>query len=104
MMLCWIDSDGVSNHDVVELADLRKRTDGFLWIDIPEWSEEAEATLTKEFQFHPLAIAESKTEATFRESMSIRTMCSSLCTHLRSTWPAMCTISSWTSLLGMSSW
>jgi magnesium transporter len=63
MMLCWIDSDGVSNHDVVELADLRKRTDGFLWLDIAEWSEEAEATLTNEFQFHPLAIAESKTRS-----------------------------------------
>jgi Mg2+ and Co2+ transporter CorA len=63
MMLRWIDSDGVSNHDVVELADLRKRTDGFLWLDIPEWSEEAEATLTNEFQFHPLAIAGSKTRS-----------------------------------------
>ena len=42
MMLRWIDSDGMSNHDVAELADLRKRTDGFLWLDIPEWSEEAE--------------------------------------------------------------
>jgi hypothetical protein len=29
MMLRWIDSDGVSNHDVAELAGLRKRTDGF---------------------------------------------------------------------------
>src|SRR5215203_7120135 len=63
MMLRWIDSDGVSNHDVAELADLRKRTGGFLWLDIPEWSEEAEATLTNEFQFHPLAIAESKTRS-----------------------------------------
>jgi magnesium transporter len=42
---------------------LRKRTDGFLWIDIAEWSEEAEATLTNEFQFHPLAIAGSKTRS-----------------------------------------
>ena len=59
-MLCWIDSDGVSNHDVAELADLRKRTDGFLWLDIAEWSEEAEAMLTNEFHFHPMAITESK--------------------------------------------
>lgn len=28
MMLRWIDSDGVSNHDVAELSELRKRTDG----------------------------------------------------------------------------
>src|SRR5215208_1891684 len=63
MMLRCIDSDGVSNHDVAELADLRKRTGGFLWLDIPEWSEEAEAILTNEFQFHPLAIAGSKTRS-----------------------------------------
>ena len=60
MMLCWIDSDGVSNHDVAELAGLRTRTDGFLWLDIPEWSEEAETILTNEFHFHSMAIAESK--------------------------------------------
>ena len=63
MMLRWIDSDGVSNHDVAELADLRKRTDGFLWLDIAEWSEEAEAMLTNEFHFHPMAITESKSRS-----------------------------------------
>ena len=62
-MLRWIDSLGVSNHDVAELAELRKRTDGFLWLDIPEWSEEAEAILTNDFHFHSMAIAESKTRS-----------------------------------------
>jgi magnesium transporter len=60
MMLRWIDSDGVSNHDVAELPDLRKRTDGFLWLDIPEWSDDAEALLRGEFGFHPMAISESR--------------------------------------------
>jgi Mg2+ and Co2+ transporter CorA len=60
MMLNWITSDGVSNHALAELPDLRKRTDGFLWLDIPEWRDEAEAILTNEFHFHPMAIAESK--------------------------------------------
>ncbi|HKX15716.1 MAG TPA: CorA family divalent cation transporter [Propionibacteriaceae bacterium] len=50
----------MSNHDVAELADFRKRTDGFLWLDIPELSEEAEAILTNEFHFHSMAITESK--------------------------------------------
>ena len=59
MMLCWIDSDGVSNHDVAELAGLRTRTDGFLWLDIPE-EREAETILTNEFHFISMAIAESK--------------------------------------------
>jgi Mg2+ and Co2+ transporter CorA len=63
MKLRWIDSDGVSNHDVAELPALRKRTDGFLWLDIPEWSEEAKAILTNEFHFHPMAITESKTRS-----------------------------------------
>ena len=60
MMLNWITSDGVSNHALAELPDLRKRTDGFLWLDIPEWRDEAEEILTNEFHFHPLAITESK--------------------------------------------
>ena len=61
MQLRWIDSEGVSNHDVAELPDLRKRTDGFIWLDIPEWSDRAEAILADEFQFHPIAITKSKT-------------------------------------------
>jgi magnesium transporter len=61
MQLRWINSNGVSNHDVAELSDLRKRSDGFVWLDIPDWSDEAEAILANEFQFHPIAITKSKT-------------------------------------------
>ena len=39
LKLRWIDPTGVSNHDLAELPALRQRTDGFLWLDIPEWSE-----------------------------------------------------------------
>jgi magnesium transporter len=60
MKLRWIDSEDVSSHDLAELPDLRKRDDGFLWLDIPEWSDEAEALLVREFHFHPMAIAESR--------------------------------------------
>ena len=60
MKLRWIDSNGVSNHDLAELPALQKRTDGFLWLDIPEWSDDAEALLTGEFDFHPMAISESR--------------------------------------------
>ena len=60
MKLRWIEPNGVSNHDLAELPDLRRRTDGFLWLDIPEWSDEAEAVLANEFHFHPIAIAESR--------------------------------------------
>jgi Mg2+ and Co2+ transporter CorA len=60
MKLRWIDSQGVSEPDLAELPALRKRTDGFLWLDIPVWSDAAEAILAKEFQFHPMAISESR--------------------------------------------
>jgi magnesium transporter len=60
MKLRWIDSNGVSNHDLGELPALQKRTDGFLWLEIPEWSDGAEAVLANEFHFHPMAISESR--------------------------------------------
>jgi magnesium transporter len=60
MKLRWIESNDVSRHDVAELPDLLKRTDGFIWLDIPEWSDEAEALLTRDFGFHPMAISESR--------------------------------------------
>jgi Mg2+ and Co2+ transporter CorA len=60
MKLRWIDSTGVSSRDLAELPALQKRTDGFLWLDIPEWSDDAEAVLTRDFHFHPMAIAESR--------------------------------------------
>jgi hypothetical protein len=103
MKLLWIDSNGMSNHNLAELPALRKRTDGFLWLDIPEWSDEAQALLTHEFHFHSIAITKAETATTFPESMSIRTTCSSSSTHLSSAQAATCTISSWTSSLAKTS-
>ena len=60
MELRWIDSEDVGIHDLSELTDLRKRNEGFVWLDIPEWSDEAETLLAKEFHFHPMAITESR--------------------------------------------
>ena len=60
MKLRWIDSEGVSVRELAELPALRKRSDGFLWLDIPEWSDAAESILANEFHFHSMAIAESK--------------------------------------------
>ncbi|HET9303076.1 MAG TPA: magnesium transporter CorA family protein [Propionibacteriaceae bacterium] len=60
MKLRWIEPNGVSNHELAELPDLRRRTDGFIWLDIPEWTDEAETVLANEFHFHPIAIAESR--------------------------------------------
>jgi magnesium transporter len=60
MQLRWIGSDNVSTHDLAELPALREKTDGFLWLDIPEWSDEAEILLKRDFGFHPMAITESR--------------------------------------------
>ncbi len=60
MKVRWIDSEGVSVRELAELSALRKRSDGFLWLDIPEWSDAAEMILAEEFHFHAMAIAESK--------------------------------------------
>jgi hypothetical protein len=58
-------SKGVSNPELAELPAPGKRTTDSLWLDIPEWSDDAEASLANEFQFHPIAIAENKTVTTF---------------------------------------
>src|SRR3954463_6797632 len=60
MKLRWIASDSVSTHELAELPALREKTDGFLWLDIPEWSNEAEILLKRDFDFHPMAITESR--------------------------------------------
>ena len=57
MELRWIDdTEGATVRDPSELPELLGRTDGFLWLDIPEWSDQAEHLLTHEFEFHPMAV------------------------------------------------
>jgi magnesium transporter len=58
--LRWVDDSGVSSHTLAELHRLRDREGGFVWLDIPVWSAEAERVLTEEFRFHPMAIAASR--------------------------------------------
>jgi Mg2+ and Co2+ transporter CorA len=60
MQLRWIDSNTVTSHDLAELPALRQKADGFLWLDVPEWSDEAEVLLKRDFGFHPMAITESR--------------------------------------------
>jgi magnesium transporter len=61
MELRWInDAEGVSLRELAELPDLLTRTDGFLWLDIPVWSEQADDILANQFCFHPMAIDECR--------------------------------------------
>jgi magnesium transporter len=60
MELRWIDTNGVRLCELSELPALQARTDGFLWLDVPAWSEEAEQILANTFKFHPIAIHDSR--------------------------------------------
>ncbi len=55
----FISPAGVQSCQVSELPALLDRTDGLVWVDIPEWNDEAQETLTTTFGFHPLAIRDS---------------------------------------------
>jgi magnesium transporter len=61
MELRWIsDAEGTTRRPLAELPALLERTDGFLWLDIPTWSEEAEDVLANGFKFHPIAIENTR--------------------------------------------
>ena len=60
MQLRWIDDDGVSSRDATDLPALHRRSDGFLWLDIPTWTADVEALLAEEFGFHPMALADCR--------------------------------------------
>ena len=50
----------VSRHPVEDLPQLLASTDGLVWVDIPDWDDEAERVLSEVFCFHPLAIKDCK--------------------------------------------
>jgi Mg2+ and Co2+ transporter CorA len=61
MELRWIsDGERVTTRELTELPDLLGRIDGFLWLDIPVWSQQAEDILTNQFCFHPMAIEDCR--------------------------------------------
>ncbi len=41
---------GVELRDPADLPALLARTDGLVWVDIPEWNEQAEQTLRTTFR------------------------------------------------------
>ena len=49
-------SAGLSTHDRSELDDLLGRADGFVWVDVPRWDDEAEALLRDGLGCHPLVL------------------------------------------------
>src|SRR6476620_10437946 len=59
MEVRFVSPAGVESCDAADLPALLDRTDGLVWVDIPEWDDEAQETLTTTFGFHPLAIRDS---------------------------------------------
>ena len=51
-----VTSEGVTEHSTVEIAELQQRGDGFVWVDVAEWSDEAAQVLRERFGCHPLAL------------------------------------------------
>lgn len=52
----FVTAEGVEPRDTSELPALLARPDGLVWVDVPEWDDEAEETLTEIFGFHRLAV------------------------------------------------
>lgn len=52
----FITATGIDRHDPGTLPSLLDRTDGVVWVDIPECDEHAARLLGDVFDFHPLAV------------------------------------------------
>jgi Mg2+ and Co2+ transporter CorA len=58
-------TDGkVEERGVDELQKLLKGEDGFIWVDISTWNDEAVKVLSEVFRFHPLAVKDAMEEST----------------------------------------
>ena len=55
MEVRFIDADGVHVRDADDVVELFSHADGFFWIDIPTWDDDAEAVLTG-LGCHPMVI------------------------------------------------
>jgi len=56
----WLSDGQLTRCEPREVPALLARNDGILWVDVPEWSEEAERLLVDTFKFHPFALRDCK--------------------------------------------
>jgi Mg2+ and Co2+ transporter CorA len=56
MRVSLVRPDGITDHAPAELESLLRRGDGFVWVDLPEVDEEAEAVLSDVFHAHPMVV------------------------------------------------
>jgi len=60
MTLRWIDGAGVRLHEPSNLPALLDRANGFAWLDVPVWSEDAERLLPDELHCPPSALKDCR--------------------------------------------
>ena len=61
MDVCFVQHDCVTGHEVGDVEALLAREDGFVWVDVPEWSEAAEHLLRDVLHCHPLVLDACRT-------------------------------------------
>ncbi|MGW5240272.1 CorA family divalent cation transporter [Monashia sp. NPDC004114] len=54
MQVSFVSADGITDHQPSELEGLLGRSDGFVWVDIPEYDEHADALLAGPLKAHAL--------------------------------------------------
>jgi Mg2+ and Co2+ transporter CorA len=52
----FVDASGAQQYDGPEASSLLMREDGFVWVDVPGWDDEAEKLLLRDLGCHPLVI------------------------------------------------
>jgi magnesium transporter len=56
MDLRFITATEVESHPIGDVDTLLARSDGFVWLDVPTWGDDAERLLRERFHFHPVAL------------------------------------------------
>lgn len=60
LQVLWI-SDGVAKRCAPEdVESLLARDDGFVWVDVPEFDDDAAGLLAREFRMHPMALRDCR--------------------------------------------
>jgi Mg2+ and Co2+ transporter CorA len=49
-------ADGARHCSAEDLPSLLERADGFVWVDVPAWEDEAERVLAPTLELHPVAV------------------------------------------------
>ncbi|HVD90243.1 MAG TPA: hypothetical protein VNB91_15220, partial [Jatrophihabitantaceae bacterium] len=55
MTVRLVSNGGVMEKSVEEIPVLLKREDGFVWLDVPQWTVEIDGLLAAELNLHPVA-------------------------------------------------